>query len=100
MMSNAETITNTIEEGPFLTIVEEDPARFPTEKREHLLYVMHALMNCYKSEHQCAIVLIADAVADPSRFSLLANNAAETAFDELTETLSVFRRIKDQAVIN
>lgn len=99
-MSDAETITNTIEEGPFLTTVEEDLARFQTEKREHFLYVMHALMDCYKSEQQRAIVLIADAVADPSRFSLLAINADETAVDELTETLSVFRRIKDHSVMN
>jgi hypothetical protein len=100
MMSNAETITNTIEEGPFLTTVEEDLARLPPEKREHFLYVMHALMDCYKSEQQRAIVLIADAVADPSRFSLLAINADEVAVDEMTKTLSVFRRIKDQTVMN
>ncbi len=42
MMSNAETITNTIEVGPFLTTVEEDLARLQPEKREHFLYVMHA----------------------------------------------------------
>ena len=38
MMSNAETITNTIEEGAFLTTAEEELARFPPEKREHFLY--------------------------------------------------------------
>jgi hypothetical protein len=100
MMSNPETITNTIEEGPFLTPLEEDLSRLPSEKREHFLYVMHALMDCYKSEQQRAIVLIADAVADPSRFSLLAINADEVAVDEMTETLSVFRRIQDQTVMN
>lgn len=99
-MSNPEKITNTIEEGPFLTPVEEDLARLPPEKRRHFLYVMHALMDCYKSEQQRAIVLIADAVADPSRFSLLAINADEAAVDEMTETLSVFRRIQDQTVMN
>ncbi len=57
-------------------------------------------MDCYKSEQQRAIVLIADAVADPSRFSLLAINADEAAVDEMTETLSVFRRIQDQTVMN
>lgn len=60
-MSNAEIITNTIEEGPFLTTVEEDLARFPPEKRGHLLYVMHAFKDCYKSDQQRAIVMIADA---------------------------------------
>ena len=50
MMSNAATIKITTEEGPFLTTMEEDLARFPTERRGHLLYVMHASMDCYKSE--------------------------------------------------
>ncbi len=99
-MINAAANTNTTEEGPFLTTMEEDLARFPPEKREHFLYVMHALLDCYKSEQQRAIVLIADAVADPSRFSLLAINADEVAVDEMTETLSVFRRIQDQTVMN
>ena len=99
-MIDAVTNTNSIEEGPFLTALEDDLAKFSTGKREHFLYVMHALMDCYKSEHQRAIVLISDAVDDPSRFSLLAINADETAVDKLTEALSVFRRIKDQTVMN
>lgn len=100
MMIDAETNKNMIEESPFLTTMEEDLAQFSPGKREHFLHVMHALVDCYKSEQQRAIVLIADAVADPSRFSLLAINADEVAVDEMTETLSVFRRIKDQTVMN
>lgn len=99
-MIDVATNTNSTEEGPFLTTMEEDLAQFSPGKREHFLHVMHALLDCYKSEQQRAIVLIAEAVDDPLRFSLLAINADETAVDELTETLSVFRRIKDQTVMN
>jgi len=100
MMIDAAKNTNSIEEGPFLSALEEDLAKFSTGKREHFLLVMSALVDCYKSEHQRAIVLISDAVNDPSRFSLLAINADETAVDKLTEALIVFRGIKDQTVMN
>jgi len=99
-MTDAATNTNSIKEGPFLTTMEEDLAHFSPGKREHFLHVVSGLVNCYKSEHQRAIVLISDAVDDPSRFSLLAINADETAVDKLTEALIVFKGIKDQTVMN
>jgi len=75
MVIDAATNANTIEEGLFLTTVEEDLARFPPEKLEHFLRGMLALLDYYKSEHQRAIVLISDALDDLSWFSLLAINA-------------------------
>jgi hypothetical protein len=87
-------------EKPRLEWLDADIEQLSTEKREHFMYVMRALVDCYKSEQHRAIVLIADAVDDPLRISLLAINADEKEVEELTETLSVFRRIKDQSVMN
>ncbi len=97
MMSDAN---NASAHQPSPDWFDADIAQFQTEKREHFLYVMRALLDCYKSEKHRAIVLIADAVDDPLRIRLLAINADETEVDELTETLSVFRRIKDRLVMN
>lgn len=35
---------------PLLGRCEATLAQLPDEKREHFLYVIHALMDCYKSE--------------------------------------------------
>lgn len=49
---------------------------------------------------QSAIVLIADAVAAPVGCSLSAMSSNETTVNKMTETLSFFRSIKNQAVMN
>lgn len=82
---------------PLLGRCEATLAQLPDEKREHFLYVIHALMDCYKSEENKAIVLISEGLDDSNRVSLIAVNADAAETDELIETLSVFRQIDSKA---
>lgn len=78
---------------PLLGRCEATLAQLPDEKREHFLYVIHALMDCYKSEENKAIVLISEGLDDPARISLIAINSDADETDGLIETLGVFRQI-------
>lgn len=82
---------------PLLGHCEAALAQMPDEKREHFLYVIHALMDCYKSEENKAIVLISEGLDDPNRISLIAINADSAETGELIETLGVFRQIDSTA---
>ena len=72
-------------------------AQLSDAKREHFLYVIHALMDSYKSEENKAIVLISEGHDDPARISLIAINSDAAETDELIETLGVFRQIESKA---
>ncbi len=82
---------------PLLGRCEATLAQLPDEKREHFLYVIQALMDCYKSEENKAIVLISEGHDDPARISLIAINSDAAETDELIETLGVFRKIESKA---
>jgi hypothetical protein len=90
-MSNKHLISDSYK--PLLGDCEATLAQLPDEKREHFLYVIHALMDCYKSEENKAIVLISEGLDDPTRISLIAINSDAEETDGLIETLGVFRQI-------
>ena len=82
---------------PLLGHCETALAQMNDEKQQHFLYVIHALMTCYKSEENKAIVLISEGLDDPNRISLMAINADSTETDEMIERLGVFRQIDSTA---
>lgn len=90
-MTQKDTGRNNV--ATLLSRYEADLAHFTEGKREHFLYVIHALMDCYKSEESKAIVLISEGLDDPSRISLIGINADSAETDEMIETLAVFKQI-------
>lgn len=77
----------------FWASLKVELANFPPGKREHFLYAIRSLFDCYKSEKDQAIVLIAEGMADQQRTSLIAINANESEVKNLIDTLCVFRQI-------
>jgi hypothetical protein len=57
------------------------------------MYAIRSLFDCYKSEKDQAIVLIAEGLSDQQRTSLIAINADESQVENLIDTLCVFRQI-------
>lgn len=81
-------------QSAFLGLCEAEFASVPEEKREHFLYVVRALMDCYKSEQNQAIVLITEGLVGAShKISLIAINADQSETEELIDTLSIYRQI-------
>ncbi len=77
----------------FWASLKAELENFPPGKREHFLYAIRSLFDCYKSEKDQAIVLIAEGMADQQRTSLIAINANESEVKNLIDTLCVFRQI-------
>lgn len=64
-----------------------DLERFPANKRDHFFYVLHALLDCSKSDQKKALVLIQDDIVDPHQLRMLAVNATTDDTEEMLETL-------------
>lgn len=77
----------------FWASLKAELENFPPGKREHFLYAIRSLFDCYRSEKDQAIVLISEGMADTQRTSLIAINANEFEVENLIETLCVFRQI-------
>lgn len=77
----------------FWASLKVELANFSPGKREHFLYAIRSLFECYKSEKDQAIVLIAEGMAETQRTSLIAINANEFEVENLIDTLCVFRQI-------
>jgi hypothetical protein len=78
---------------PLLGEHEAALAQLSDEKREHFLYLIHVLMDCYKSERNKAIVLMTEGEDDPDRISVMAINADQSETEKLIDMLCVFGKI-------
>jgi hypothetical protein len=77
----------------FWASLKAELENFDDGKREHFMYAIRSLFDCYKSEKDQAIVLIAEGLSDQQRTSLIAINADESQVENLIDTLCVFRQI-------
>jgi hypothetical protein len=91
MMIDAQK--DAVVEELFWASLKVELANFSPGKREHFLYAIRSLFECYKSEKDQAIVLIAEGMAETQRTSLIAINANEFEVENLIDTLCVFRQI-------
>ena len=80
-------------EESFWASLKAELNNFDNGKREHFMYAIRSLFDCYKSEKDQAIVLIAEGLSDQQRTSLIAINADESQVENLIDTLSIFRQI-------
>ena len=78
-------------------------SQLPTEKKDHFLYLLDQLIDCYTTEKSCALVLFSEGIDDKQKLSLLAINADENQTEELIDNLCVFRQLdfsEDRLVLN
>jgi hypothetical protein len=88
-MLNIETDDLDLE--TFMGNLAEDAAKFAPGKREHFIYVMRALVDCYQSDAKQGIVLLRDGASEPETMMLVAINADPTQVDDMIDTLCNLR---------
>ncbi len=88
-MLNTETVDLDMES--FMANLAEDAAKFDPGKREHLIHVMRALVDCYQSDTKQGIVLLRDGASDAETMMLIAINADSAQTDDMIDTLCNLR---------
>ena len=86
-----DTENDDLDMESFMANLAEDAANFPPRKREHFMRVMHALMDCYKSDDKHGIVLLKNAASEAETMMLMAINADPSQVDDMIDTLCNFR---------
>lgn len=81
---------------PLLGQHEAALAQLSNEKREHFLYLIQVLMDCYKSDRNKAIVLMSEGVDDPDRINVMAINADQSETEKLIDMLCVFGKMSSE----
>lgn len=78
---------------PMLAPYEAALTLLSHEKREHFLYLIQVLMDCYQSDRKKAVVLVSDGVDDPEQISVMAINADPSETEKLIDQLCVFGKM-------
>ena len=75
----------------FISNLAKEASKFALEKREHFIYVMRALVECYQSDTKQGIVLLRDDASESETMMLMAINADPFQVDDMIDTLCNLR---------
>jgi hypothetical protein len=84
-MLNTETIELNMDS--LMSTMAENTAKFAPGKREHLMHVMRALLDCYRFDAKQGIALLRDCASESQNMMLVAINADPSQVDEMIDTL-------------
>lgn len=93
-MTDKPTDLKAFENVEALDEMREKLNALSSEKRDHFLFTVNALMNCYIDEKERALLLVTGSVKSGiDNMSLIAINANEDETEDLIDTLCVFRKL-------
>ena len=85
----------------FLQDIEIKLKKFSHEKRDHFIFTVNSLIDCYMVEKERALLLITStSQKEKDCMSLIAINATEGETEELIDRLCVFRKLDFEKPVN